>query len=57
VILATTGLIQISLHTDLKGIFIAIGIITIVAAIILFFGIKDIIEQKNKLPYKQPSLK
>jgi hypothetical protein len=41
VILATTGMIQLHNHVDLKYIFILIGSVVLLSASVLLFGIKD----------------
>lgn len=41
VILATTGMIQLSKVLDLRYMFIIIGALTLLSTVIIFFGMKE----------------
>ncbi len=46
-ILGSTGLNNISKWLDLRWIFIAIGIYSLIAAVFLVFGIKDLVKEER----------
>lgn len=47
IVIATTGLIQLSLVIDLKWLFIGVGLTTLIINVFVTLGTKDVIKDKD----------